>query len=136
MTQRSSEQSARFVAYSRRTRIPLQPKRVPFKQPRRLASCFVDCISGVRQTTESFVTEHFSKGLPAECTICNGDITQELAYEETPDLLVMAFSSFGVGISASVSMKHITRNRILHLRGVVYFVDFHLQRGSYIRMGV
>lgn len=28
-------------------------------------------------------------------------------------------------VSASVSVKHISRHRKLHLRGVIYFLDYH-----------
>lgn len=89
------------------------------------ATYFVDCMSGASQPTAAFVDEHFNSVVPGGCLHCKADITRQLVYDETPDWLAVALSTFGVGVSASVSVRHKRRNRLLRIRGVIYFCDFH-----------
>ncbi|KZP03126.1 hypothetical protein FIBSPDRAFT_769422 [Athelia psychrophila] len=88
-------------------------------------SYFVDCMSGISQSTSTFVQEHFNSVISGGCTLCQSDVKRELSYENTPNLLVLALSTFGISISPSVSVRHVSRNRVLHLRGVIYFLDYH-----------
>ncbi|KZP15573.1 hypothetical protein FIBSPDRAFT_750019 [Athelia psychrophila] len=89
------------------------------------AAYFVDCDPVNAQGTDACVTQHFNSVLQARCGVCNEQLRQQLKYEMTPDVLVLALSSHDVSLSQTVRMMHITRMKSLHLCGIVYFCDNH-----------
>lgn len=89
------------------------------------ATYLVDPDSEICQTTEACVNAHFSKVVPEGCSRCHADANVVIKCDDTPDLLLVALPTVEITISPSVSVKHLRRNRKLHIRGVIYFLDFH-----------
>lgn len=89
------------------------------------ATYFVVCNDETLQNTSAFVNQHFDRVPTAKCTHCNGDTFCALQYEVTPDFLVLTLETNNVPVSSYVSVMHVSRNRKLHLRGVIYFQEYH-----------
>lgn len=94
-------------------------------QSEALATYFIDCNSAICRSTSECVIQHFKSMVPAGCLRCHANASRVLRYDETPDFLMLALSMQNANVSLHVSVKHIVSNRILHLRGVIYFADSH-----------
>ena len=59
------------------------------------------------------------------CCNCNTPLPSKIHFSQTPKILAFDLTDRNVTLSTKVSVMGVTHSTVLHLRGLIYYGDFH-----------